>query len=404
MIFVWSPAYFAGFVGLNVPEYAINTMYNLFSNKMAEYKQDASGKYYLVSPRTTPATEVPLSPVQSYGDINQGTSYSTNRTPFGGGITVETNNDSVTGPMASLYKNKYAYTSLVYPLDAGSIGKGHTVQFDISDIKPVELKDIGSTIDNEIQQLGRSFGTLSAAQNTVTSAANKIIDFATQGAEYVKNNSTGKIVEDAVEAFGNAPRLNYGPEVTKTVSTIRLSMPDTLNFSYEVQYDKLSVADAAGSVVPLVGTIARAITSGIGKMGLNKLGYVFNPQEQQIFEGIEFREYEMTFVFTPVSEREANTVKEIIKTFRKYAAPTINNKLSGFFFTPPSVFDVSFFFNGQPNHNLNPIRRSVVTNITVDYAPNGWAALRNGAPVQTTMTVSFRETELVDRTSIESEK
>jgi hypothetical protein len=185
-------------------------------------------------------------------------------------------------------------------------------------------------------------------------------------------------------------------------------MPDTLNFSYGIQYDKLSVADAAGSV-PLVGQIARAITSGIkdnaaGRLALNKLGYVFNPQEQQIFEGIDFREYEMTFVFTPISEREANTVKEIIKTFRKYAAPTINNKLSGFFFTPPSVFDVSFFFNGQPNYNLNPIRRSVVTNITVDYAPNGWAALRNGAPVQTTMTVSFRETELVDRTSIESER
>jgi hypothetical protein len=383
-------------------------MYNLFSNKMADYKQDASGNYYLVSPKTTPATEVPLSPVQSYGDINQGTSYSTNRTPFGGGITVATNNDSVTGPMASLYKNKYAYTSLVYPLDAGYIGKGHTVQFDISDIKPVELENVESTVNDFVGQIQSNFGTISAAQKTVTTAAGQVVDAFTQAGEYLKNSSTGKIVNDAVEAFANAPRLDYGPQVTKTVSTIRLSMPDTLNFSYGIQYDKLSVADAAGSV-PLVGQIARAITSGIkdnaaGRLALNKLGYVFNPQEQQIFEGIDFREYEMTFVFTPISEREANTVKEIIKTFRKYAAPTINNKLSGFFFTPPSVFDVSFFFNGQPNYNLNPIRRSVVTNITVDYAPNGWAALRNGAPVQTTMTVSFRETELVDRTSIESER
>jgi hypothetical protein len=349
-------------------------------------------------------TSQPLSPTESSGDVSQGTSYSTTRTPFGGGVSVQTNNDSVTGPMASLYKNKYTYTSLIYPLDVGSIGKGHTIQFDISDIKPVELKDVENTVNNMVDQAKASFGTLAAAQTTVTTAAGQVVDAATQAGEYIKNNTAGKIVNDFVDSLANAPKLDYGPEVTKTVSTIRLSMPDTLNFSYGIQYDKLSVADAAGSVVPLVGTIARAITSGIGKMALNKLGYVFNPQEQQIFEGIDFREYEMTFIFTPISQREADTVKEIIKTFRKYAAPTINNKLSGFFFTPPSVFDVSFFFNGQPNYNLNPIRRSVVTNISVDYAPNGWAALRNGAPVQTTMTVSFRETELVDRTSIESER
>ena len=137
---------------------------------------------------------------------------------------------------------------------------------------------------------------------------------------------------------------------------------------------------------------------------MNKLGYAFNPQEQQIFESIDFRKYEMTFTFTPISEKEANTVKEIIKTFRKHAAPTVVNKLSGFFFNPPSVFDVSFFYNGQPNYNLNAIRRSVIEDIQVDYAPNGWAAFRNGAPVQTTMTISFLETELVDRASIEAER
>lgn len=377
---------------------------------MTEYRKDASGNYYRVddSVAGTAQPSTSLSPAQSYGDINQGTSYSTTRVPFGGGVTVETNNDAVTGPLASLYKNKYTYTNLVYPLDVGSPGKGHTVQFDISDIKPVELQNVENTVNQAVNQVQGALGTVAAAQSTATTIAGKVVEAATQGAEYLKNSSTGKIVNDIIQAAANAPRLDYGPQVTNTVSTIRLSMPDTLNFSYGIQYDKLSVADAAGSV-PLVGQIARAITSGIkdnaaGRMALNKLGYVFNPQEQQIFEGIDFREYDMTFVFTPISEREANTVKEIIKTFRKYAAPTINNKLSGFFFTPPSVFDVSFFFNGQPNYNLNPIRRSVITNINVDYAPNGWAALRNGAPVQTTLTISFRETELVDRTSIESEK
>jgi len=39
----------------------------------------------------------------------------------------------------------------------------------------------------------------------------------------------------------------------------------------------------------------------------------------------------------------------------------------------------------------------------VDYAPNGWSAMVDGMPAQTILTLSFREIDLVDRTSIEKE-
>ncbi len=39
--------------------------------------------------------------------------------------------------------------------------------------------------------------------------------------------------------------------------------------------------------------------------------------------------------------------------------------------------------------------------VTVNYAPNGWAAFEgNGAPIQTTMSLQFREIVLVDKTQI----
>jgi hypothetical protein len=330
----------------------------------------------------------PLSPVQ----VGNATSLKVTE------VTVDSSNgDTAEGPLSSLYRHNYALTNLKYPLDVGNrgVGKGHVVQFDISDIDPVTLKDV----EKAAGQLYDKVSSMSP-NSTVSAGIEKVGEYVNDA----KNTTAGQAYAKVVDVFSNAPKINYSPSTTQTKATIQLLMPDSLQFGYQVQYDKLSVGDAAGSIVPLVGTIARAITSGAGKLALNKLGYAFNPQEQQIFEGIEFREYEMTFTFTPISEQEANIVKQIIKTFRKHAAPTVVNKLAGFFFNPPSVFDVSFFYNGQPNYNLNAIRRSVITNIEVDYAPNGWSAFRNGAPVQTTMTISFRETELVDRTSIEAER
>lgn len=349
-------------------------------------QQSAERAQYKIN--NTPLAPVPQGPefVNTWGQVTS--------------VQANTNDDNVTGPLSSLYRHKYALTSLKYPLDVGNrgVGKGHVVQFDISDIDPVTLKDA-------TEKVGQIYNDFKNVLSDTTAVGVK--DSVLKATENIVNNP-GQVLATVVDKISNAPKLNTTPSTTKTKATIQLLMPDSLQFGYSVQYDKLSVADAAGSV-PLVGSIARAITSGLkdntaGKMGLNKLGYAFNPQEQQIFEGIDFREYEMTFTFTPISEQEANIVKQIIKTFRKHAAPTVVNKLAGFFFIPPSVFDVSFFYNGQPNYNLNAIRRSVITNIEVDYAPNGWSAFRNGAPVQTTMTISFLETELVDRASIEAEK
>jgi len=46
----------------------------------------------------------------------------------------------------------------------------------------------------------------------------------------------------------------------------------------------------------------------------------------------------------------------------------------------------------------------VLDNINVDYAPNGWAAYSDGAPVQTKLTLSFKETDIMHRDLFNSGK
>jgi hypothetical protein len=73
---------------------------------------------------------------------------------------------------------------------------------------------------------------------------------------------------------------------------------------------------------------------------------------------------------------------------------------------PPSEFDISFYYNGQENPNIPRISTCVLTNMDVDYAPQGFQAYevpgenfaslgRTGMPVAIRLSLQFRETEYI---------
>ena len=223
---------------------------------------------------------------------------------------------------------------------------------------------------------------------------------ASKAKQVYANNGEG--IWDAVtESVANfqVPRKSYE-------TTVTLYMPDTLNFGYDVGYDGSTTLASAAASAPIVGGIASAVTGVLNneaaRLALRQFGYAFNPQAQMLFDNINFRTYSMSFTFTPRSQQEAAKVQEIIQTFRKHAAPTIMTGAAGFFFTPPSIFNVKFWSNGKENKSINKITDSVIENVEVNYAPNGWSAHNDGAPVQVTMTLNFKEITLVDRTKIQN--
>jgi len=335
-------------------------------------------------------------------------------------------NSPYSGPLASLYENRYTYDALRYPRDLGSDYRGHIVKFDIYDVKPLDIKEVQNLATKYVvnpaekawEKAGKIYDeSIAIAKEAISDpagTAQRVKDQALSGAKNVYDAATGAFgdVTGRLSDFGQkiseatGGKLQIEPRNESISKSISLYMPDSVNFSYNSSYGNLSLAEAAGSI-PLVGKIAQAVTGGIGqggnpllRLGLNAAGYVFNPQQQLMFEGIDFRTYQMSFTFTPYSAQESENIKKIIKTFREYAAPTIVGAAAGFFFNPPGMFDVSFLFNGKTNENLNKIKKSVIESIDVNYTPNGWAAHENGAPVQTTLTMSFKEMFLVDRIQI----
>ena len=73
------------------------------------------------------------------------------------------------------------------------------------------------------------------------------------------------------------------------------------------------------------------------------------------------------------------------------------------FRSPPSEFDIDFLVDGQINDKIHQIGTCVLTNINVDYAPNGWSTFSNGMPTSVRMTLQFMETEIVTKQRVEKD-
>ena len=366
-----------------------------------------------------------------------------------GGVSIPGSAGQVlSGPLAALFGKK-GLDTISYPQElATDATKSHYVQFSIKEIIPqsYEKTDVPGVI-KDINQSGQD--ALTFATSAVKTSYNN----------FINSDKPGEELFDQAAAFGTALATKTGeiatkadaglrklvkPQTTESKAVISLYMPDTLESSYTANYSEISlaaelstiqsirqiaqVASTFGSGVKSGGAaggfgaassdpnvIAGAIGFGLGvldKVGISTggnlaevllqgQGYASNPQLQMLYQGTNFRQFSLAFTFTPKSQAEAQIVNNIIYQFKYYAAPALaQGKTSSsetMFLIPPAIFNVKFFFKGIDNKYLPKYADCVLKNIDVNYAPNGFAAHIDGAPVQTQLTLQFEEIEIVDK-------
>ena len=229
---------------------------------------------------------------------------------------------------------------------------------------------------------------------------------------------------------------NFYRSTKRTSTAIALYMPDNLNFNYQHSFNQVSPSSAFGAVPTAVMQafnsavdkketdstvktlspfIAEAITTGIGKITGNAdqmfsafTGLVNNPQMELLFQSTERRSFNFDFSLTPRSQQEAKDIMEIVRLFKFHAAPEILKGVSGRYLIPPSEFDISFFYNGTVNPNIPQISTCVLNSVSVNYAPDGWAAFEvsndsnpsiggTGMPVSIRLSLNFTETQIITK-------
>lgn len=142
---------------------------------------------------------------------------------------------------------------------------------------------------------------------------------------------------------------------------------------------------SSGSESPdkLYGAIAN-------KMGVRKA--VIDPGYFQNYTGSTPRTFTMAYTLVPQSQKEAQTIKDIILWFKQYSSPTFveNTPLMG----APFVFNISFAGN-QYITDMFKMDKCVLTGISVDYASDGsFMLFKDGFPKQIGLALNFAEVEL----------
>jgi len=343
--------------------------------------------------------------------------------------------------------NTYDVTNHVYPSDLmapdGRYG-GNYVVFYINvatDSKLFNDKGVETVTDLTPRDRGDLIAQKLTGGRTAGTAGGQLV-----GANAVANTLLG-VVGGSI-AFGkgasgaalgatiaNAPTVGIGfasqmaPDATRSQkrlkTAIAMHVPNQLQIRYGMQWSDEDTAALAmaGAAVQQGGEIIKAMDNknnnadvkGVGQaiianIALSKapnaagasaaLGLAANPKKEQIFKGVDFRTFSFEYQFFPRSAPEARNVLNIIQEFKYHMHPEFKDS-NNFIYIYPSEFDIFYYQNGEENLNLHRHTSCVLTEMNVNYTPNGnFNTFANGMPTQINVTLSFRELALLTKDKV----
>lgn len=226
----------------------------------------------------------------------------------------------------------------------------------------------------------------------------------------------------------NSPRNSTSRHTINLYMPEQVSMPSTVNWgaspmgavgaainSYKADQSltgaALAGAGAAGA--QFAASKGHAIGHTIGKMaGMNysqekggaavsaAIGKTMNPYLTAVFEGVGFRTFNFGFRFSPHSEDDCEKIDNIVTEFRKSALPDSHS--GDAVLNYPDEFDISYKFGKDDNKWLRKFKRSVLMDIDVKYGSGDtWSQHRNGFPTMISLSLTFKEIEIVLRKDVE---
>lgn len=159
------------------------------------------------------------------------------------------------------------------------------------------------------------------------------------------------------------------------------------------------------------GTIAaRVLGNSFGQRELTDFATqtAVNPNTKVLFERVNIRDFNFNFTMIPTSREEANEINRIIKEFRRALYPTTELDRT-WLYRFPDKFNIIINtnetgINGEHRasaNNLIKFKPAFLTDVNVTYNPNASAWHADGNPLETNLTLSFKESETLVREDIE---
>jgi hypothetical protein len=293
-------------------------------------------------------------------------------------------------------KDRFQFGTVYYPEETSNLDEGHYVIIDIiQHNKSAYNRNMSRKVsDPEAEAAGigeptqQEAAALSKAQERLRQQQSGI----NQGA-----STTHSRISDSVCIYtpGDAVKFSYAANYESLATGLAGLMASSMEAGKSMDL-KEAITQGGGQMLERVlGEAVVGIASALPGVGdirgaIDKsMGRALNPFNEQVFRSVPFREFAFPFVFAPKNRKEMETVQKILKLFRFHMLTEFSN----------------YMYRNKQNRYIPHISRCVLKNLEVDYATEGqFHTFREddtgAAPITTTMTATFAETEIMTKEMI----
>ena len=178
--------------------------------------------------------------------------------------------------------------------------------------------------------------------------------------------------------------------------------------------EKLNVLADVGKAA--AGGLLKKFAGTQGGQAVSKAtGQILNPHKAMVYQGPGgFRTFSFTFQLVPKSADEAKEIFNIVKFFKKRMHPGTGtgagiNNISSVTLTYPDEFEIKYYVNNKEvdgsdsTKPLFKIHNCFMESFATDYTTSGLVSfLDDDQPLTTTISMSFKETQLLTKADIDA--
>tara|TARA_A100001515_G_scaffold141023_1_gene137431 strand:+ start:1779 stop:2909 length:1131 start_codon:yes stop_codon:yes gene_type:complete len=314
--------------------------------------------------------------------------------------------------------NPYTYGSVYYPQETSQLGEGHYIIFDIIENNKTNYGDeqvSGSIMGGDLH---RSGGT--AYPESLGTVGERKLG---QGKRIAKLKEQGFQTSSDVVRKQKSGMAQHFQTHSRLADSIILYTPPTGNkFEYKVGYENVDTGIAGlaaglldlNNILGVAGGVGKTFLENVSKAAIEialpgfggaidkALGRSVNPNAELVFKNVPFRTFSYPYEFSPKNEKEKEDVQKILSMFKFHMMP---EKFSEGYLAAPAQFQITYMYRDGANMYIPKISRCALTDMTVDYSPEGVFTTFKGddkgaAPVLTKMDLTFTEMEIMTKETI----
>ena len=359
------------------------------------------------------------------------------------GVAAGLKGTNPTNPTAALDGTvRGSDTILSYPLDVSfDEQQGHYILFSFRKLQPGNVKKPKKSNKEKVDQIERDFNAPKGSSGGGRGGdprkfmGERII----QGSQtlVIKNKEIAQ--ERAIKDAAHNRSLQAGRLASSFVTkTVALYMPAQVQTSYDMRYGEPEVGILSEGIKNLIdqvqggASLANAVKGSAQDLGQGfkqasvkafetvapgaqtlialETGKIITPRTELMFEGLTRRDFSFTFTFIPKNASEASLIRQIVKEFKLHMTPEFAAQSGAGISSPremniPDVFDINYMYKGKENGHLNKISTCYLTKLDVTYGGDRYTAYEpdetgSPPPQRTTLAMSFKEIELIDKERI----